>query len=433
MGAAQVYIAKPWRNEVYLQLGGFPHPVLGHELAHVVAGAMGRGPLRISGAFGGLWPNPGLIEGVATAASPHDDDMTDAQWARAMKDLGILPSMARIFSMGFLGENASTSYTVAGAFVGWCMHTYGKGAMHRWYGGEALDTIVGKPWAEIEREFHAYLDRETLPEGARAFAESKFKRPGVFARACPHLVDQERGFADQCREACDVAQAKRRYDEVLARDPHDYASKLSRVQTDLRCGNFEGGREAVDAMLADLPRAHRDRAREMVADALFLRGDPQAAEAYEALAQGTVDEDQGRSYDVKALAARAPDVRGAVSALLVGTPDGHTPDMLLAGFELGGVKAEPIVRYLVGKNLAQHGLYPEAARVLRDVPVEGLPQRVQRELLRQQLVVACTLRDAQTLETINSMDISSAFAHSFGGRRDAFERLKVRCLSEAKP
>jgi len=49
MGAGDTYIAKPWRKEVYLQMGAYPHPVLGHELAHVVAGSFGRGPFRIAG------------------------------------------------------------------------------------------------------------------------------------------------------------------------------------------------------------------------------------------------------------------------------------------------------------------------------------------------------------------------------------------------
>ena len=40
MGAADTYIAKPWRREVYVQAAGYPHPVLGHELMHVLAGVL---------------------------------------------------------------------------------------------------------------------------------------------------------------------------------------------------------------------------------------------------------------------------------------------------------------------------------------------------------------------------------------------------------
>ena len=56
MGAGDTYIAKPWRREVYLQVAAYPHPVLGHELAHVIAGAFGQGPFHVAGPLGGLWP-----------------------------------------------------------------------------------------------------------------------------------------------------------------------------------------------------------------------------------------------------------------------------------------------------------------------------------------------------------------------------------------
>lgn len=428
MGAAHVYIAKPWRNEVYLQLGGFPHPVLGHELAHVVAGAVGRGPFRIGGRFGGYWPDPGLIEGVATAASPDEEDMTDAQWARAMKELGILPPLRRIFSIGFLGENSATSYTVAGAFVDWLIQAHGRQALHRWYGGQSLDTVLALPWSTIEAEFLASLNTVVLPPQALAFAEAKFKRPGVFARACPHLVDETRGLADQSRDACDLENAKRLYDAVLARDPHDYASQISRAQADARCGDTEAGIYALQSAIQQMPRAQRDKAREAIADALLLRGDPTAAAMYETLARDTLDEDLGRSYDVKAYAATHPEVQGAVVSLLIGSPGGAPPDLLHAGYQLGKASDHPLVRYLVAKNLAQHGHYREASEVLRDLPTVDLPIRVQRELLRQELIVACANRDEGQIHSLSERSIERTFLGSFGGKRAGYERLLQRCL-----
>ncbi|HEY0469639.1 MAG TPA: hypothetical protein VGC79_35860, partial [Polyangiaceae bacterium] len=49
MGASSTYIAKPWRREIYVQASAYPHPVVGHELAHVLAGSFGQGPFRVSG------------------------------------------------------------------------------------------------------------------------------------------------------------------------------------------------------------------------------------------------------------------------------------------------------------------------------------------------------------------------------------------------
>ena len=101
MGAADTYVAKPWRNEVYLQNAPYPHPVLAHELAHVVAGSFGVGPFRIAGRYGGLLPDPGLIEGIAVAAAPEHDVLSDEEWSHAMLELGILPKLSSVFSLGF--------------------------------------------------------------------------------------------------------------------------------------------------------------------------------------------------------------------------------------------------------------------------------------------------------------------------------------------
>ena len=139
MGAAETNIAKPWRHEVYVQASGYPHPVIGHEIMHVLASSVGHGPLRIAGSLGGVLPNPGLIEGVAVAAAPPNGELTPREWAKAMKDLGLLPPLKRLFGLGFLGENASTAYTVSGAFVGFVHARFGSAAVNAWYGGAPLD------------------------------------------------------------------------------------------------------------------------------------------------------------------------------------------------------------------------------------------------------------------------------------------------------
>ena len=106
MGASRTYIAKPWRDEIYIQAAGFPHPTLGHELAHVVSGSFGPGPFRVPGPLNGLIPDPGRIEGIAVAASPgEDDDFTLLEWSKALLDLNLLPEMPSVFRLGFLAKS----------------------------------------------------------------------------------------------------------------------------------------------------------------------------------------------------------------------------------------------------------------------------------------------------------------------------------------
>ncbi|MEO6573323.1 MAG: hypothetical protein ABIP89_05765, partial [Polyangiaceae bacterium] len=271
MGAGDTYIAKPWRKEVYLQMGSYPHPVLGHELAHVVAGSFGRGPFRIAGSLGGLWPNPGLIEGIAVAASPDEGELTDATWAHAMLDLEILPPMQRIFGFGFLGESSAKSYTLAGAFIRWLMDRSGADKVRALYGGASIVEATGETWDALDAAFRADLAKVPLPPEAESYAKAKFERPAIFGRRCPHIVDAMRGEADHCRDSNQAGKAIVLYSEVLARDPHDFSALYGRALTEARYGDESHGVRELRRLAEDggVSRVWRDRSEEAVADLAY--------------------------------------------------------------------------------------------------------------------------------------------------------------------
>jgi hypothetical protein len=437
MGAAHTYIAKPWREEVYLQLGGYPHPVLGHELAHVIAGSFGRGPFRIAGDAGGLLPNPGLIEGVAVAASPDDEDLTDAQWARAMMQIGILPDMRSIFSLEFLGGASSKSYTLAGAFITWLGETRGFEVVRAWYAGGDIRALTKLDWAALDGAFKDHLKPVPLPDEAESFARAKFARPGLFGRKCPHVVDALRHEADVCRDTQRYADAIRLYRKAIAKDAQDFASRKELATVERRHGDREQGRAALTELAtADdkaVPRTYKDRADEALADAQLIDGDTEgAANRYEAMARRTVDEDVARTLEVKALGARDPAARPAVQALLLGD-ETHGSDVFLGGVELGVWKASApsgLVSYLIGRNLVGRGFYERGARHLDDALAGTLPTpRVARETLRQRAVAACAVGDRVALGAVRARieGPEDPFKGASGGRREATLRLLDRC------
>jgi tetratricopeptide (TPR) repeat protein len=437
MGAAHTYIAKPWRDEVYLQLGGYPHPVLAHELAHVVAGSFGRGPFRIAGELSGLVPNPGLIEGVAVAASPDDEDLTDAQWARAMMEIGLLPEMRTIFSLQFLGGASAKSYTLAGAFITWLGDTRGFALVRAWYGGGDVTALTGLDWPALDRAFRQHLGAVPLPAEAASFARARFARPGIFGRRCPHVVDALRHEADVCRDSQRFDEAIRLYNEAIARDALDFASQKEVATVERRHRDRERGRAALAAMAAAddqrVPRTYRDRAEEALADAELVDGDhARAGDRYEALSRRTVDEDAARTLEVKALGARSSDARPAVQALLVGD-DKHGADVFVGGVALGAWSARapsPLVSYLVGRNLLQRGFYEEGARHLDEALAGALPTpRIARETVRQRAIAACALGDRPVLARLRARieGADDPFEGASGGRRQATLRLIARC------
>ena len=434
MGAAHTYIAKPWREEVYLQLGAYPHPVLGHELAHVIAGSFGRGPFLIAGELGGFLPNPGLIEGVAVFASPDDEDLTDVQWARAMMQIGILPPMQRVFSLGFLGDASAKSYTLAGAFIGWIAGDWGIETVRRWYGGGDIVALTAKSWPELEAGFRARLGRVELVPEAESFAKAKFGRPGIFGRRCPHVVDAIRHEADTCRDTQRFEEAIRLYREALRKDPADFASRHAEAVTMRRHLDRERGRVELEAMATkpEVPRTWRDRADEALADADFIEGNLEAARGrYAALAKASLDEDAARTLEVKMLATADPAAREAVGALLLGDEQ-HGPDIFVAGVAMGRWPSEErsLAGYLIGRNLVQRGFYEKGASML-DVSLAGaLPTpRIARETLRQRAVAACALADREALLRVKARIEApeDPFKGSSGGRRDATLRMIARC------
>jgi tetratricopeptide (TPR) repeat protein len=437
MGAADTFIAKPWRREVYVQAQSYPHPVLGHEIAHVLAGSSGRGPFRVAGSLGGLIPDPGLIEGVAVAAEPREGDLSPREWARAMKDLKLLPSLDRLFALGFLGENAGVAYTVSGAFVGWVHDRFGAAAVRAWYGGRPLPEVTGVLWADLEREWHADLDQVTLPEAARAQAKARFSRPALFARRCPHVVDGCKERANHLAASGDHGGAIAAFEQVLALDPHDDGARIAIARNRIKDGAIAEGRAELERLVASaaVPRHLRDRALEELADLALAAGEGEAAAArYRELQSRTVDEDVLRTLDVKIAAAGDERARPAVVALLVGT-GGRPPDRA-AAMELlrdwavapaqDGGAADGLSWYLLGRQHFTAGQLDEARiRLDRALAASIRMGRVRTEAERLRMVIACALGDGAGAARFYAM--YAAHPEIGEARREGARALLGRC------
>lgn len=443
MGAAETYIAKPWRREIYVQQAGYPHPVVGHELVHVLAGAFGRGPFRIAGALGGVLPDPGLVEGIAVAAEPKEGDLGPRDWAKAMKDLGLLPPLSRLFALGFLAESSATAYTVSGAFVGWVRREFGAAAVRAWYGGRALPEVVGKSWVDLEAAWHADLDTVELPPAARAQAKARFDKPGVFGRRCPHVVDECRREAERLRGAGDFDASLERLARIEALERGgDGSVRVARAETILRSasalppdaarGRIEEARRAFEMVAADgaVPQHVRDRATMQLADLAMATGHAAAADAlYASLVPRTLDEGELRTLEVKRARLGDARARDALVQLLVGT-GGKGPDKVIAAELLGAwARADPddgLPRYLLARHHLAAGAFREvAARLDEALALRLEPPRVRVEAERMRIVAACAVGDGVTARAFLGRYV--AHPEVFAARRDAATSLVERC------
>jgi tetratricopeptide (TPR) repeat protein len=382
MGAARVYIAKPWRREAYLQLSGFPHPVLAHELAHVVARHAASGPFGVPGKLFGLIPEPTLVEGLAVALEPASrDELTPHQWAKAAKAAGVAPALSALLGPSFLAQNQALAYTLAGSFLSYVLDTYGAEKVRRLYSSGDVPGTLGRSFPELERSWDEFLKQLPLPDQAAALARLRFERPGVFSQVCPHLIEQLEGEVGAALGAGDLARARAKCSEVLAIDPNNTGTRASLAGTLAQRGEVV----AAAAQLALLggptpaPSAVRARAETLVADAAYVRGDFAAAQsAYEQLLARPQPEGDLRQIEVKLLALRAGEpTRSLIAELLIG-PLGRPPEARTAMHlirRMYAAREDGLAPYLEGRQLLAASRHDLARGLLETAFERGLPTR----------------------------------------------------------
>ncbi len=310
MGASNTYIAKPWRNEVYLQLGEWPHTVLFHELVHVVAANVGTGPFRVSGRLGGLLPSPGIVEGVAVAVAWDErEDLTPHQWARALVEVGHAPSISETEGLGFLLQPASRAYTASGSFVRWILETRGNAVVRRLYQTGSYEEALGMPLDEAERAWRSFLQTVPLPPHAVPMARLRFERPALFGQICPHAIAAlEQDLSDSVHSG-DNARTIEHCDAILALDEGQAYVHSVRAGALARVGRMDDAEAELRALIGP-PSAGTPvivHAREEIADAAWQRGDITRARAlYEANREVPQPNDGQRQIEVKLNALSRP-------------------------------------------------------------------------------------------------------------------------------
>jgi len=393
MGAGATSVAKPWLRQLHVHTHSMGDPLLTHELAHVMLGALSPSALKLPASFGFV-PLAGVMEGAAVGAERGGGLLTTHQWARAMRDIGRAPDMEDILTgAGFWTRSAPLAYTASGSFVSFLLERFGPECFARLYGGAGFDEAYGSSIGELLGEWNAFLDSVVVAPEDLDLAEFVFSRPPVFRKVCPFaggrcleeaVLELEQGNSIPvirlARKAANLTGHDFRLGLKFVRllyaagQPGEGLDLLEWVS---ETGQAQGAGQARGTAPATGGQAFRDEALLAEADGLWLSGEPDdAIEIYARLASTPAARrlDPGLSFRLALASEEAPLAILATSAHTLAEGERLASDLGLRTSD----SLSPAARIRIAFTMAGYrSLFPKAISILKsDLPALGddLPQ-----------------------------------------------------------
>lgn len=382
MGAARTQIAKPWSREIHIHGFEVPHGVLKHELVHVFAAELVSNPFGVPTAAG-LLPNIGVIEGLAVAADWRvQRGLSVHESTKAMKDLGLLPDLTRMFyPTGFWAISSSRAYTAAGSFLRFLHDAHGRERLFALYETNDFERAYGRPLAALLPEWTAFLDGIELPPKFLPKEEQRFKQPAIFEKACAHEVAQLFQEAGAAMSAGELEEAERKLERAALHQPWRTDGFISLAQARLAQGSVEAARAMLErAREAATTAGARTQADAALADLAWEIGETETARAgFEAVLASHPGEELERLFLVKrALLERPAEVQAVLRPYLLGRTNPVVA--LVELMELTSAHPEDgLLWYLLGRRLEAVGANVQGARALDSVLELGLPEGLSLE------------------------------------------------------
>ncbi|MCP4677827.1 MAG: hypothetical protein GY854_20375 [Deltaproteobacteria bacterium] len=382
MGASGTNVAKPWRREVYITLDSPPHAILRHELAHAVAADLGSGPFAVPGSFGGLWPDPGRIEGLATAAQGPRSDLTVHQWAAAMKQLGLLKPLDNIFGLGFFNVAASVAYTAAGSFSSFVHDNFGADALNKAYQTGDWSGADGKSLGELEKNWLAFLKQIPLRDEDLAVARHRFDRPAVIHSVCVHEVAKLRAEAERLASMGAWENAFETYRAAHERSGRSTATRLQAFYALANSGKTDAIQSQAKELLTDpsVGSVNNVAIGEILADIDLAAGRVSIARrAFLDLALRARNEADRRRLEVKIHLVDLPEnMRGRLPDILAVRPGPRAVSGVLAALSIAeSVRIrpdDPILVYLLARQHFSQRDFDQAIALFTQAEQLGLAQ-----------------------------------------------------------
>lgn len=257
IGARHTSIEDPFGYGFHIHAQGFPHPVLKHELAHVFT--VPWSPLKVSLKIG-------LHEGIAVAADWDEGRLTGHQWAKAMRQMEIAPSLSEIMGFGFWGHAGARSYLLAGSFVRFLVDTYGVEKFKSVFPTGNFAKHYGKNLYSLEAEWIRFLENIPLGDDDIAYTTYRLQQRSVFERVCAHEMAVLRDTAWRAYVRKDFITAEQTFETMLSAEPNNLSTLHGLMYSAYR-------RQDYDKALSLATRIASEEDTRFSPEAILLKGD----------------------------------------------------------------------------------------------------------------------------------------------------------------
>ena len=269
IGAGNTFVEDPFGYGFHLHSQGFPHPVLKHELAHVLTADWS--PWKVS-------LNVGVHEGIAVAADWDEGRLTVHQWAKAMRQLKVAPPLSSVMGIGFWRHAGSRSYLLAGSFIRFLVDTYGLDALKQAFPFGNLSKSYTEDLSVLEAEWVKFLSNEVqLQDTDIVYAERRLKRGGIFEQVCAHEMAALRNKAWQAYYRNDFTFAMDIFHQMLSDEPENPRTLLGLMYSAFKIKDYKLTASLAKRMIADVNSQYRTEAAQLLGDIYWLQGDAEKA------------------------------------------------------------------------------------------------------------------------------------------------------------
>ena len=269
IGAGNTYVEDPFGYGFHLNSQGFPHPVLKHELAHVLTADWS--PWKVS-------LNVGVHEGIAVAADWDEGRLTVHQWAKAMHHFNVAPPLSSVMGLGFWAQASSRSYLLAGSFIRFLVDTYGLDKLKHAFPTGNLSKGYMKDLSVLEGGWLKFLLNEvTLKDTEIAYAERRLKRGGIFEQVCAHEMAALQDKSWQAFYRKDFVSAVQTFQKMLSDEPDNSSTLRGLMYSTFHNGDYEHTITIAKRIISDEKALYRAEASQLLGDIYWLQEKPEEA------------------------------------------------------------------------------------------------------------------------------------------------------------